>query len=359
MADAATLIAEARIVLPDAATLVDRLCAHFVEHATVTRDGAAGLIDSIYGRAVLTPADGLLHLRIECPGESAFFLVKTSLIEHVFEFAADPQITWTGHGTDTAAVPYFREMTVVAARSLTPRMRRVTLRGDVAQFARGGLHVRLLIPPVGRAPRWPALSPEGRLAWPKGEDAVTARVYTVRRLDAAAGTLDLDVVVHQGHHTPGSTWALTVQPGAVVGLMGPGGGDLPSGRDFLLAGDETALPAIARILETLPADARAVVLVEIADATEEQALPSAAAADVTWLHRNGAEAGTSDRLAQAVRAQTLPQGADGYVWIACEHAAARSLRNWLRREVKYDRDRQLVAAYWRRGAAGDEVVEAE
>ncbi len=61
----------------------------------------------------------------------------------------------------------------------------------------------------------------------------------------------------------------------------------------------------------------------------------------------------------AVRAQALPRGEDGYVWIACEHGAARSLRNWLRRDVGYDRDRQLVAAYWRRGAAGDDVAEAE
>jgi NADPH-dependent ferric siderophore reductase len=349
------LIAEARIIVPDAGVLVDRLCAHFGEHATVSRDGSAGRIDSVYGTAHLEPVDGAMRLRIECPGESAFFLVKTSLIEHVFEFAAAPQITWTGHGTDTGAVPYFREMTVVAAVTLTPRMRRVTLKGDVDHFARGGLHVRLLMPPVGRAPRWPVLSPEGRLTWAVGEDAVVARVYTVRRIDLARGTLDLDIVIHDGHDTPGSTWALSAQPGAVVGLMGPGGGDQPPGRRLVLAGDETALPAIARIVEGLPAGARATVLVEVADAAEEQPLRSAADLDVTWLHRDGGR-GFED----AVRAQDLPvDDPDGFVWIACEHTPARALRNWLRREVRFDRQRQTVAAYWRRGARGDEVAEAD
>lgn len=352
---AETLIAEARIVVGDANLLVDRLCSHFGDHARVSRDGPAGRIDSVYGVAHLDPGDGGLRLRIECPGESAFFLVKTSLVEHVFEFADSPQITWTGHGAGAGAVPYFREMTVVAARTLTPRMRRVTLAGDVGHFAQGGLHVRLLMPPAGRVPAWPVLSPEGRLTWATGADAVTARVYTVRQIDAGQGTLDLDVVVHDGHDTPGSSWALAAQPGAVVGLMGPGGGDFPPGRRFLLAGDETALPAIARIVGALPAEAAATVLIEVADAAEEQPLPSAATLSVCWLHRGSAEAGTTRVLEDAVRGQGLPAGDDGFVWIACEHTAARSLRNWLRRDIGFDRQRQTVAAYWRRGARGDAV----
>ncbi len=349
------LIAEARILVRDAGALVEKLCAHFGEHATVSRDGAAGRIDSIYGIAVLEPVEDAVRLRIECPTEQAFFLVKTSLIEHVFEFADGPRVTWTGHGIDAGTVPYFREMTVVSATTLTPHMRRVTLKGDVDHFACGGLHVRLLMPPAGRAPRWPRLSPEGRLIWPAGADAVVPRVYTVRRIDVARGTLDLDIVIHDGADTPGSTWALTVAPGAVVGLMGPGGGDVPPGRRLLLAGDETALPAIARILEALPGHAHATVLVEVADAGEEQPLQSAAAFDVTWLHR-----GAARTLEAAVRAQALPvDDPDGFVWIACEHTPARALRNWLRREVGFDRERQTVAAYWRRGARGDAVAEAE
>lgn len=349
------LVAEARIVVADPAALAERLTDHFAEHATVSRDGTSCRIDSVYGRADLLAADGVLRLRIECPSEQAFFLVRTSLVEHVFEFATEPRITWTGHGTEAGTVPYFREMTVVASTALTPRMRRVTLAGDVGHFARGGLHVRLLMPPAGRPPRWPVLSPEGRLTWPAGDDALVARVYTVRQIDGAAGTLDLDIVIHEGTDTPGSTWAQQVQPGAVVGLMGPGGGDLPPGRRLLLAGDETALPAIARIVEALPAGAQATVLIEVADAAEEQPLRSAAALDVRWLHRDA-----GDRLEAAVRRQALPpDDADGFVWIACEHSPARSLRNWLRREIGFARERQTVAAFWRRGASGDAAAEAE
>ena len=73
-------------------------------------------------------------------------------------------------------------------------------------------------------------------------------------------------------------------PGDPVGILGPGGGEGPVADWVVLAGDETALPAIGRILEELPSDARGVAIVEVADAREEQDLPHPPGVALRWLH---------------------------------------------------------------------------
>ncbi|MCE3544330.1 siderophore-interacting protein, partial [Escherichia coli] len=98
---------------------------------------------------------------------------------------------------------------------------------------------------------WPTMGRDGRPVWPEGDDALIARVYTIRTIDIERGEVDIDMVVHPGNDTPGSTWALNAKPGGIVGMTGPGGGSVEDAGRYLLVGDETALPAIGRILETL------------------------------------------------------------------------------------------------------------
>src|ERR687885_293357 len=103
-------------------------------------------------------------------------------------------------------------------------------------------------------------------------------------------------------------WAVAARPGDRVQLLGPGGAYAPDGDvDWhLLAGDETALPAIAASLERLPAGAAARGFVEVADAAEEQPLPLPAGAELTWVHRTGL---AGEALVTAVREAALPAGA--------------------------------------------------
>ena len=133
--------------------------------------------------------------------------------------------------------------------------------------------------------------------------------------------------------------------------VGPGGGDVIPADWYLLCGDETALPAIARIAENLPSSARASIVIEVADAAEQQEIASAAAIEVTWLYRDGAPAGSTDLLPQAVRGIALPDQGTPFVFAGCEQAAARAIRKHLRSEKQLPKDRHLVAAYWRRGHA--------
>ncbi len=87
---------------------------------------------------------------------------------------------------------------------------------------------------------------------------------------------------------------------------------------YLFAGDHTALPQIARYLETLPPDTRGWVFVEVADAAEEVDLGAPEGVTITWLHRAGVAAGRSDVLARAVSAVAVPPGESVYVWVAGE-----------------------------------------
>jgi NADPH-dependent ferric siderophore reductase len=302
-----------------------------------------------------------IAFRVEAGDDTSLAFLQWSVAEHVVGLASGetPDIVWHGGTMAGAPLPYFRELTVVRAVQVTPKLRRVTLKGhDLARFARDGLHIRLLLAPrPGVTPVWPVMAADGRQAWPEGERPVL-RVYTLRRIDVGAGEVDIDFVLHEGDTMPGARFGAEAQPGMVVGMMGPGGSTIKPAPRYVFAGDETGLPAIARMLEELPEGVAATVLLEVADIHEIQELPARENVEVRWLPRDGLQGGTTVSLADAVVAlDETALNADTFVWAGCEHAAARTIRKFLKQDRQHPRDRYLVAAYWRRGQAG-EIVEA-
>jgi NADPH-dependent ferric siderophore reductase len=242
---------------------------------------------------------------------------------------------------------------VVATRQVTPHMLRIEFAGtQLGRFATdGNLHVRLLLPPP-RAARaaWLEIGRDGRARRAAGGPEPVYRKYTIRTIDAASGRLAIDFVLH-GDTGPGSAWAARARPGDVIGMIGPGGRGVPAAAWLLLAGDETALPAIGRILEALPADARGIALIEVAGAAEQQDLRAPANMTLRWLHRHGAAAGTTTLLADAVREVVFPPEGTVFAWAAAEFTAIRDIRAYLRQTRKLDRQSHLAVAYWRRGEA--------
>ena len=119
---------------------------------------------------------------------------------------------------------------------------------------------------------------------------------------------------------------------------------------YLLAGDETALPSIARRLEELPPTARAIVIAEVAGEADELPLDTPAALELRWLHRGDAQPGTSDLLERAIRDLELPAG-DGFAWVATEAECARRLRAHLRDERGMPKAWTRITGYWKRGPA--------
>jgi NADPH-dependent ferric siderophore reductase len=239
-----------------------------------------------------------------------------------------------------------RLLQVRRSARITPRMIRVTLGGEeLAGFAGEGpdRRIKMFFPVEGQVRPAVPRAASGGPVWPPGEPRPAIRTYTVRRYDAAAGELDVDFVLHEGHG-PAAAWAREAQPGAWVGVSEPGGRYEPDpAADFhVVIGDETALPAVATVLEALPAGVPALAFLEVADAGEEQELPGAA--QLHWVHRGAAEPGAP--LADAVRAAAFPDGS-GQAWLSGESACVRDLRKHLLDERGLDRRRVYATGYWR------------
>ena len=174
------------------------------------------------------------------------------------------------------------------------------------------------------------------------------RTYTVRAFDRAAGTLTLDVVTHGSSGLAGP-WAGTARPGDEVLLSGPGGGYAPDPTAdwHLLAGDESALPAIAVALERMPTRASGLALIEVVGAADEIALPEAEGIEVRWLHRGAGVPGSV--LAPAVKDWTLPAGT-GHAFVHGEAGFVKDLRRYLRLEQGMAMTQLSISGYWRLGA---------
>jgi NADPH-dependent ferric siderophore reductase len=229
-------------------------------------------------------------------------------------------------------------------------MVRVVLGGEgLARFATRGQtdhYVKLLFPAAGVTYPEPWDVAAIRESFPR-EQWPTTRTYTVRTWDDEARELSLDFVIH-GDEGLAGPWAANAQPGDVLYFSGPGGGYAPDPEAdwHLLAGDESALPAIAAALEALPADAEARVFVEVESAEEEQKLDAPDGVVVRWLHRAGRPIG--EPLVEAVTGLGFPEGLP-QVFVHGEAGFVKELRRLLRVEKALPLDRLSISGYWRLG----------
>ena len=222
---------------------------------------------------------------------------------------------------------------------LTPRMVRVTFGGpEIADFGWNGpaAHIKLIfsqpapVTPGAEAPR------------------PTMRTYTPRRFDRATGELDIDFLLHG--EGPASTWAGQAAVGQTITIAGPGRHYAvdPSAEWFLLAGDETAIPAIATILEILPTTATARVFIEVRDRGDEIPIPAHPRVTITWLHRGPDETQAGQPLEASLRSYQLPVGS-GRVYVACESGAMRRIRSHLLTDKSMNREHVVTRGYWKLG----------
>lgn len=342
------------IALPkDPEHMLDEICDHFVEHAEVERNGNGALLKTKVGTASIRLEESRMLIDLTCISEQMLQMSRTMIAEHLFYFAGeDPfELSWS-EPASLGTLPNIHEVTVVSAENVTPHMRRIRFAcADVTPFISGDMHVRLLVPPKGRAPVWPGYRDDGRVAWPEGEDALLVRIYTIRAVDIEKRELWVDFLQHpvEGVETPGADFARDARPGETVAILGPGGGGLPAAPSILMIGDESALPAIARIAAELPADTRIRAIIEVEDEAEEQPLASAGALEVRWLHRKDYAAGATGRLATEAMKEIEAVDEDTYVWAACEKDDIRVIRAFLKSR-RHDKKKMYVAWYWERVA---------
>ncbi|PZU88542.1 MAG: NADPH-dependent ferric siderophore reductase [Shinella sp.] len=247
-----------------------------------------------------------------------------------------------------------RSLDVVRVCRIAPNMVRVTLTGEELHgFTSAGFddHVKMFFPGPGQtSPDLPFVGPKG-IEMPEGLAWPIARDYTPRRYDPEANELDIDFAIHE--NGPATQWAVNVKAGDRAWIGGPRGSFVvPFGFDWhLLIGDETALPAIARRLEELPAGSRAVVIAEVENAANELELSSDADVQVVWVHRGERGAGEAAGFTAALEGLEWP-GGDYHAWISCESLVAKSLRTYLIDNRGANPKWMRASGYWRRGAAG-------
>jgi NADPH-dependent ferric siderophore reductase len=249
--------------------------------------------------------------------------------------------------------PRFRHVTVSGVRRLGPRLVRITFTGDELdglQIDEPAASVRLLLPGTPTAellmPQW-----NGNEFLLPGRRRPIIRTFTPRRADPAARELDLDVVLHGVG--PASEWAAVAEPGRHAAISGPGRGYTieRAAPAFVLAGDESAIPAISQLLEALPQETPTQVAIEVAAPDGRVALPEHPNATIEW-HDLAPGAPTGAALIAAVRGIEIAPGAR--VWAAGEAAAVQRIRRYLFDELAIPRALTTVRGYWRHGRADDD-----
>ena len=250
-------------------------------------------------------------------------------------------------GTRRRAPPRLVSVTKVA--TLSPAMRRITLHSQaLADFPAHlpASYIKLIFPEIGHT-QLPVFTPDG----PRPS---TMRTYTPRHFNFSTFEMEVDFVLHGAG--PASSWAAQAAIGQSLLLMGPGPGYAiaSDAASYLLLGDDSALPALETIASALPKTRPALALIEAIDEAEQRPLASIASAlSAHWFYRGTDHKQAGKLLEQALRAHTqhiaeLPKPC--MVYLACEAAAMRHLRQLLIENHGFERSQITARGYWKLGA---------
>jgi NADPH-dependent ferric siderophore reductase len=247
--------------------------------------------------------------------------------------------------------------TVTGAEAITPHLLRIAFDGGghgdgdgLATFSWPGpaSHLKLFLPEPGQHQvDLPPVDDEGFMVNEPGRPRPATRTFTPRRFDPATGRLELEFVLHG--HGLAARWAAAASPGDQVAVSQPRRTYevLPDSRWLLLAGDESAVPAIATLLEAVDPGLSVQVLIELEAADHQVPLPAHPGLQLRELSREPQDPpGTP--LTATITGWTPPAG-PGQVWTACEAAAVRTIRRHLLGPLALPADRVLTRGYWRRG----------
>lgn len=345
----------AYVEIPDAETVFNRLVAHAHEHDVVLEEDGPQNVKIRVGQsfiAIGTDGSGLVF-SISAESVSILYFLKEAAAQHLAELdpAAAEALCWRDAGTlslNLKAPPSFHELSVVSVSYPMGDLIRLRLSGDgdLSALSGPGIHVKLMLPiNAGRTPVWPETSPNGVTKWPDGEDALHVRYYTIKTVNQETGTIDIDIVRHEGGLI--ADWAEAAEKGAKIGLLGPGGGEKSGTAErVLLCGDKTALPALARMIEDLPETVSGDVIAE-ADTldTLKAYLPPARLA----LHALPRETFRQEvrTYSEGLAAEKKPD----FAWFAGEHQNAQDMRKFFKSDLGLSKGRQYAITYWRDGSS--------
>lgn len=353
--------AAASIEFPKIQQFLEPILTSIATHdMTITPHGDNHRAISVFGTAEIEVRPGQLLLSIETTNKHALNRLKHALIGPISFIAASEKLDVQWHGDETGFTPLedLRVLRVKDISQLTPRMRRIVFQGeDLARFDRDDqLHCRLIFQPKNaHSQEWPVLDEAGHIVWPK-QRKLDTRVYTIRAINPACGEITIDFALHESAG-PATRWVLAASTGDVVGIVGPAAGGPKPAEFYVLAGDETALPGIARILESIDRNAIGVAFIEVDNPLEMQSLVKPSNIEIEWLYRYGAPAGTTILLPDAIRSVSWPVNLDDvFFWGGCEHKAFRAIHRILKSDVKLSRDRQVLYSHWHKALGEEQII---
>ena len=321
---------------------VARYCEAYDLPVDALRTGALEIRTDL-GAIRMQSVRGGLSIQLTAPNDGALHTLRETVAFQIEMLEPDCQaaLDWHGEIAQGRLPPNFRVAQVVSVAALGRSFWRLVVEGDDLQpFARDGMHIRLALPARGTPPRWPHLNERGRTVWPAPEDLHVA-VYSVRDFDVRTGRLTIDIFRHAGGRTSDRVGSAT--RGEALGLIGPGGGWFPDADHLVIAGDETALPAISRILENAGGHVIGTASVEIEGAFDCPPLSAPPGMTLRVLDRAD---GSSLEAALA----EVDLGAEGarHIWIAAEKGRCAAIREDLRDRRGVTRRESYVTGYWQK-----------
>lgn len=249
------------------------------------------------------------------------------------------------------------DLTVLRREELSPHMVRIVAGGEGFEgYVNNSFvdrYVKIVFPQPGveyarPLDLWTIRETMPREQWP------FTRTYTVRWVDLEARELAIDFVIH-GDEGLAGPWAASARPGDPLTFTGPGGAynPAPDADWYLFAGDEAALPAIAASLESLPPEARGLAFLEVDSDADIQPVSAPAGVHISWLRRNGAPAGTSGLLVEAVAGAEWPAGKVD-VFAHGERGYMKGLRDVFFVQRGLERKQVSLSGYWAMGRVEDD-----
>lgn len=239
---------------------------------------------------------------------------------------------------------------VVTTEWSTPSLVRLVLGGEgldgFEAVPYADAYVNVAIPPAGASYTAPFYLAEVQQRLPR-EQWPARRRYTVRRWEPGRRHLTLEFVVH-GDEGVAGPWAAAAVEGDALVLTGPSGAYTPDPEAdwHLLVGDESALPAIAAALETVPSRVPVVARLLVDGPDHELPLSTPGDLDLEWRHRSG-RTDAADLLAAAVRELTFPSGGV-HAFVHGEAGEVREVRRHLLADRGVPRADLSASPYWRR-----------
>ena len=238
--------------------------------------------------------------------------------------------------------------TVSKTEKISPSIQRVFFWcEDLNRFDTESFHVRLILPrKTDSAASW--LQTIHTKTFRIEKNKFEQRVYTIRGVNKQTKEFYIDFVTHlSSRYCPGSDWAISCKPNFKVGLIGPNGTDFQKADYYILLGDETALPCIARQLEHMHLKSSGEVYIEVNQKEDIQDLKYPKGVSINWIFRNNKPAQESNLLLEVLDdIQPKNDINEVYFWFAGEKSIRKKIQSHIKKP-SFDHVTKKLYTYWK------------